>query len=151
MTRRVRGKRSATTFVDGTTAATSMSCKATHREKCDGRNWELGELPMERPGAMSFQPSHPKPQPDGFALCRALPNVSRPLSYVASWLSAVPSGRAISSRPPGHLHRARVIPISNDRSSAAESFAISCIASITGPLPALARAIRRSSKLLCGQ
>ncbi|WP_156209799.1 hypothetical protein [Pseudorhodobacter wandonensis] len=54
-----------------------MSCKATHREKCDGRDWKLGELPMERPGAVSFQPSHPEPQPDGFALCRALPNVAR--------------------------------------------------------------------------
>ncbi|MDB2694538.1 hypothetical protein N9Y45_03725 [Erythrobacter sp.] len=27
---------------------------------------------------MSFQPYHPEPQPDGFALCRALPNVARP-------------------------------------------------------------------------
>lgn len=31
MTRRVRGKRSATTFVDGTTAATSMSCNSDKR------------------------------------------------------------------------------------------------------------------------
>ena len=80
MTRRGRGKRSATTFVDGTTAATSMSCRATHREKCGGREGHPGEQPMKLPGAVSFLPSHPEPQPDGFALCRALPNVARPLA-----------------------------------------------------------------------
>ena len=47
---------------------------------------------MELPGVVSFLPSHPEPQPDGFARCRALPNVARPRASMANWLSAVPSG-----------------------------------------------------------
>ncbi|MFC4217266.1 hypothetical protein ACFOYV_18820, partial [Pseudophaeobacter arcticus] len=40
-----------------------------HREKRGGREGNPGEQPMELPGAVSFLPSHHKPQSDGFARC----------------------------------------------------------------------------------
>ena len=74
MARRVRGKRSVTTLVDGTTAATSMSCNSDIGRSAVAAN-EAG-CTAERDaegGALSFLPSRPEPQPGGFALCRTLP------------------------------------------------------------------------------
>ncbi|MFG6546428.1 hypothetical protein [Sulfitobacter sp. 1A13730] len=64
---------------------------------------------MKLPGAVSFQPSHPEPQPDGFALCRALPNVARPgtsagklVECGAIWLSDFK--QTVEASAPGAVH-----------------------------------------------
>jgi len=79
------------------------------REKCGGREGNPGEQPMELPGVVSFLPSHPEPQPDGFALCRALPNVARPgtsagklVECGAIWLSDFK--QTVEASAPGAVH-----------------------------------------------
>jgi len=106
MDRRVRGKRSATTFVDGTSAATSMSCNsdkgrsAVASKECggtadrDARGGVISALPLR---AVSAE----------LELCQTPPNVSRWLVSVAT--RCVLSGRAVGipskprrpARPPG--------------------------------------------------
>ena len=64
---------------------------------------------MKLPGAVSFLPSHPEPQPDGFALCRALPNVAQPgasagklVECGAIWLSDFK--QTVEASEPGAVH-----------------------------------------------
>ena len=145
MARRGRGKRSATTFVDGTTAATSMSCNSD-KGRSAGPRRKLGEQPRERNacgGDISVLSLRAASRPVGALL--TLPHVPRRLVSVATrcvfWTNSMETVEA-STTCPDHSNFERTLygsPIACDPR----------ITTITDLLPAAANAIRRSPEIVC--
>ena len=146
MTRRGRGKRSVTTFVDGTTAATSMSCNSNIRRSALAAKEPGRTAEGNAAGGDVFSALLPRSAPGRVG---ALPNPAQHVAMAGFCGSAMcvvrKSSRDMDEAP---------IPCSAhpDFERTLYGSPITCdlrITTITGLMPAAANAILRSSTIFC--